>query len=186
MMQIEVGEGIVLREPCEDDAERLFALIDDNRALLGQWMPWLDQMRDSADSLTYIRFSQEGNREGRFLNLLVWVDDEPAGVLCFFALEPTQRRSEIGYWLGTRWQGRGIMRRACQALIAFGFNALNLYRIQIACAVDNLPSRALAERLGFSFEGVLQGREWIGARVLDHAIYGLLLPTWRAQARQPD
>jgi ribosomal-protein-serine acetyltransferase len=183
MIQLTLDDGIVLREPCEDDVDSLFALIDANRALLGRWMPWLDQMRNRDDSLTYIRYSQEGNRAGRFLNLLVWVDNEPAGVLCFFSLEPAQRRSEIGYWLGARWQKRGIMSRACQALIDYGFTCLNLYRIQIACAVDNPPSRAVAERLGFTFEGVLYGREWVGARVLDHAIYGLLLPTWRA--RQP-
>ncbi|MBV8046422.1 MAG: GNAT family N-acetyltransferase [Paludibacterium sp.] len=181
MIEIAVGDGIVLREPREDDADRLFALIDANRVLLGRWMPWLDYMRHDGDSLTYIRYSQEGNREGRFLNLLIWVDDEPAGVLCYFALEPAQRRSEIGYWLGQRWHGRGIMSRACQALIDYGFGHLNLYRIQIACAVDNLPSRALPERLGFTFEGVLHGREWVGERVLDHAIYALLLPAWRAR-----
>ena len=180
MYRIDAGEGIVLDEPREDDAAGLFDLIDANRAELARWMPWLDQMRSIDDSLRYIHFSLDGNRDGRFLNLLVRVDGELAGVLCFFAIEPTQRRCEIGYWLGKDWQGRGIMTRACRALVGHGFSRLNFYRIQLACAADNRRSRAIAERLGFAFEGVLRGREWIGERVLDHAVYGLLLPQWRA------
>lgn len=180
MLEIDVGDGICLSEPQEADAAALFALIDANRAALGRWMPWLDQMRGLEDSLRYVRFSLDGNREGRFLNLLLRVDGVAAGVLCFFAIEPSLRRCEIGYWLGQAWQGRGIMTRACAALIRYGFSHLDLYRIQIACATENLPSRAIPERLGFALEGVLRGREWIGERVLDHAVYGLLLPQWRA------
>jgi ribosomal-protein-serine acetyltransferase len=178
---IRVTEDITLGEPQERDAAVLFSLIDANRAMLGEWMPWLDQMRSVEDSLAYIRFSLEGNLDKRFLNLLVWEKDQPVGVVCFFALEPALRRAEIGYWLGRNWQGRGIMQRSVAALIEYGFSQLNLYRIQIACAVDNQASRALPERLGFDLEGILRGREWIGERVVDHAIYGLLLPDWLAR-----
>jgi len=181
MILIQAGDGITLETPEEDDAEVLFALINQNRAMLSQWMPWLQQMQSPEDSLAYIRFSSKGNQAGQFLNLLVWQHGEPIGVVCFFALEPAQRRGEIGYWLGQDWQGQGIMRQACKALIDYGFNALNLYRIQIACATENHASRALPEHLGFCLEGVLRGREWIGPRVCDHAIYGLLLPDWQAQ-----
>jgi len=185
MTPIAVADGMILREPEEADAEALFTLIDANRVALSRWMPWLDQMCDVNDSLAYVRFSREGNREQRFLNLLVWRDRRPVGVVCFFALEPTQHRAEIGYWLGSAWQGRGVMTQACAALIDYGFTSLDLYRIQIACAVDNQASRALPERLGFEFEGVLRGREWIGTQVLDHAIYGLLRPDWLARKLTP-
>lgn len=181
MILIRLADGLSLQTPEEEDAERLFALIDANRQRLAQWMPWLDQMQSVSDGLAYIRFSQEGNSSGRFLNLLLWVEQQLVGVLCYFALEPSQRRGEIGYWLDQHWQGQGVMQRACAGLIDYGFTHLNLYRIQIACATDNLASRAVPEHLGFCFEGVLRGREWIGNRVLDHAIYGLLQPDWQAR-----
>jgi ribosomal-protein-serine acetyltransferase len=181
MITISPAEDLLLREPRDEDAAELFALIDANRIALGVWMPWLDQMRNMEDSLAYVRFSRDGNREGRFLNLLVWHHGQAIGVVCYFAIEPTQRRAEIGYWLGEAWQGRGMMTRACAALIEYGYTALDLYRIQIACAVDNQASRAVPLRLGFTLEGVLRGRECIGKRVLDHAIYGLLLPEWQEQ-----
>jgi ribosomal-protein-serine acetyltransferase len=186
MILMRLAAGLTLRTPEEEDAVRLFALIDANRAALEQWMPWLDQMQSVADALAYIRFSQDGNQNGRFLNLLLWEDERPVGVLCFFSLDQAQRRGEIGYWLDQACQGRGVMRHACAALVDYGFNQLNLYRIQIACATDNLPSRSLSEHLGFSLEGVLRGREWIGTRVLDHAIYGLLRPDWQASHTSPD
>lgn len=180
MIPIPTVDGLFLREPQEADAAAVYKLIDANRAALGEWMPWLDQMRNVDDSLAYVRFSREGNRDGRFLNLLLWLDHQPIGVICFFALEPTQRRAEIGYWLGAAWQGRGLMTRSCAALIEYGFSQLGIYRIQIACAENNRASRKLPERLGFTLEGLLRGREWVGERPLDHAIYGLLLPEWQA------
>ena len=180
-LPILVAGGITLSAPDERDAEALFRLIDSNRERLAEWMPWLNQMRNADDCLAYIRYSIEGNRDRRFLNLLVWVDGRPVGVVCFFAIESYMRRAEIGYWLGDEWLGQGIMRRSVAALIHYGFTQLGLYRIQIACAVDNRPSRALPESIGFQLEGVLRGREWIGERVVDHAIYGLLLPDWQTQ-----
>lgn len=178
MLTIDAGDGVILRDMLPGDAADLLALIGPERQVLARWLPWLAGLSSRGDCSRYIRYSREGNRAHRFLNLLVRVDGEAAGIACFFALEPSQRRAELGYWLGRRWQGRGRMTRACRALLTHGFERLDLYRVQIACGVDNLPSRALAERLGFRFEGVLRGREWLAGRPHDHAVYGLLASDW--------
>ena len=47
-------------------------------------------------------------------------------------------------------------------------------RVTIQCATENTRSRAIPERLGFTFEGIVRETEWLYDRYVDHALYGLL------------
>jgi ribosomal-protein-serine acetyltransferase len=71
--------------------------------------------------------------------------------------------------------------RACEALIGIGFGELGLHRIQLRAATKNVRSRAVAERLGMQFEGVLREAEKTSLGYLDHAVYALLEHEWRAR-----
>ena len=73
------------------------------------------------------------------------------------------------------------MTRACQGLIRYGFDELNLNRIVIYVAPENLKSQAVPERLGFQKEGVLRQSIWIYDRFLDLVVYSLLASEWKAQ-----
>ena len=66
------------------------------------------------------------------------------------------------------------MTRCCRFVVRYGFLTLDLNRIQIAAGTDNVESRAIAERLGFRFEGILRGRENLYGKFIDHALYSLL------------
>jgi ribosomal-protein-serine acetyltransferase len=48
------------------------------------------------------------------------------------------------------------------------------------CAAGNTGSRMVAERLGFSQEGVMRQAAWLNDRFVDHVMYGLLAQEWRA------
>ena len=52
--------------------------------------------------------------------------------------------------------------------------------MEIRCALDNAPSRAIPERLSFRLEGQLRQAEWIYDRFVDHAIYGLLAEEYKS------
>jgi ribosomal-protein-serine acetyltransferase len=82
----------------------------------------------------------------------------------------------MGYWLDAAHQGKGIMTAACREMIKHAFQELDLHRVVIACATENLRSRAIPERLGFKLEGVARQSEWLYDHFVDHAIYALLRP----------
>ncbi len=101
------------------------------------------------------------------------------GVIGFNEFDWRNKIGYIGYWLSKDAQGKGIMTRAARALIDYGFEILDLNRIDIRAAVDNKKSRAIPERLGFNQEGILRQTEWLYDHYVDHVVYGMLANEWR-------
>ena len=89
-------------------------------------------------------------------------------------VNPVDRRGNIGYWLAREARGRGIMTRAVTMLSKWAFENLGIDRIEIPVDSQNTASRAVAERAGYTFEGVLRSHTVIKGRRRDMAIYSLL------------
>ena len=173
-VELPVDARTRLRAPTDADAPPLFAIIDANRAHLRRWLPWVDGVTEAADTANFLRGVNERNALGTSLELVIEHAGELAGCAGYRVIEPANRSGEIGYWLRADRNGSGIMTACCRALVAHGFEKLDLNRIAIAAATENMKSRAIPERLGFRFEGVLRQPEWLYDRFVDHAVYSLL------------
>ena len=66
------------------------------------------------------------------------------------------------------------------ALVSSVFVELDLKKVDLRTSVENARSRALAERLGFSFEGVLPAGLRFSDRADDVALYGVTADKWSA------
>jgi len=55
MTKMQVNKDITIRMLETDDAPEVFKLVDDNRAYLRQWLPWLDTVIDAKDSENFIQ-----------------------------------------------------------------------------------------------------------------------------------
>jgi ribosomal-protein-serine acetyltransferase len=64
---------------------------------------------------------------------------------------------EIHYWLATKRTGRGYVTEAARALIDWARDDLGARRIVLHAGMDNRRSLAVAERLGFTRDGELEG-----------------------------
>ncbi|HEX7464051.1 MAG TPA: GNAT family protein, partial [Actinomycetota bacterium] len=89
---------------------------------------------------------------------------------------------ELGYWLRSAYEGRGIVTRACEALMRIGFDELGLHRIQLRAASENARSRAVAARLGMRFEGISREVARTSLGYVDFVVYAILEDEWRARA----
>lgn len=67
------------------------------------------------------------------------------------------RQGEVGYWAGPAARGRGVTTEAVGAVCRWAFGALGLHRVTWQAEVGNWPSRAVAEKCGFTLEGVRRG-----------------------------
>src|SRR5690606_6463363 len=134
------------------DAGTLFKVIDENREHLGEWLKFPSMTRTENDSLQFIervrlRFARD---EGYWLG--IWNDNELLGSIGFLYIDQENRKSEIGYWLDKRHEGKGIISKSIKVLLDHAFNKLNINKIEIGVAEDNFKSRAIPEKLGFTEE----------------------------------
>src|SRR4051812_41393025 len=117
-------------------------------------MPWVDITVTVADTLAFLRFARGEYAAGRQFHCNLRYRDTIVGGMGM-RLNRNNDSGEIGYWLDRGHTGRGIVTRAARALTTAAFDRLRLHRVTIRAGVDNTASRAVAERLGYTFEGVL-------------------------------
>lgn len=177
-----VADDVVLEPIHASHAGELFQLVDQNRKHLRQWLPWVDFMQSAADFAAYIERCEQQHREGTDYGFVIKAEDKIVGRIGVHYIDLRNRIGAIGYWIGEGFSGKGIVTKACQGLIRFCFEQAELNRIEIKCATGNTRSAAVAERLGFSKEGILRQAEWVNGKFLDLDLYSLLKNEWQKPA----
>jgi ribosomal-protein-serine acetyltransferase len=169
-----IAPGAELRRYTLADVEELYAVVDANRERLNVWMPWPETTRSVEDQRPFVEAHLDDVEA-----LGIWADGRLAGGAGLSA-DPFGIHGEIGYWIDAAHEGRGLVTAAVRSLIDLGFGELGLHRIVIRAGVDNLRSRAIPERLGFTQEGVLrgEGKGSDGYGFHDLVVYGLLEDEW--------
>jgi Acetyltransferases, including N-acetylases of ribosomal proteins len=90
------------------------------------------------------------------------------------------RSGELGYAIRREDWGKGYATEAAGLMLDFGFQTLNLHRIQAACGPDNRPSQRLLARLGFTPEGRIRDHVFTNGAWRDSLLYSILVHEWRA------
>jgi ribosomal-protein-serine acetyltransferase len=172
----QIDPHLALRPLKLTDADALFKLVDDNRDYLKEWLPWLDSNQTVADSRAFIRTTQE--RANNELISAIYTDHQLVGIVGLNYIDWENRLAGIGYWLAEPYQGQGIITRACKTVLTYGFTQLNLNRMDIRCAAENIRSQAVAKRLALVYEGTLRDAEWLYDHFVDHHVYSMLQRDW--------
>lgn len=174
MFRLAVRDDLELLLPELSHAGLMFRCVDDHRASLRTWLPWVDATRSPDDTASFIVTARDQYTAGTALHLVLWTGDAPVGTIGFNKIDALNRRAEVGYWLSPDFCGRGLMTDACRALLRHGFDTLSLHRIEIRCADANRRSAAVAERLHFRHEATLRESLRYQDTVHDERVYGLL------------
>jgi ribosomal-protein-serine acetyltransferase len=184
MFQLKVDDEITLVLAEERHARVMTDLIVRNQARLARWEPWAEQPATLESTRAYIRAALEDFVRGRQISTIIALEEGRLFVgRCGMRINPQHGLGDIGYWIDGDYEGRGIVSRASRALISAVFDELGLTRVDLRTSVGNARSRALAERLGFTFEGVLpRGLQFL-RRADDVALYGMSATRWQSLQR---
>ena len=168
-----IDEQTIVRTLTIDDAEVIFHAIDANRDRLRPYMHWERTTRSPDDVRAFIERSLASTTDEDANG--IWVAGEFAGNVGL-RIDPAELHTgEIGYWNVRSFEGRGLITEACRRFIEHGFGVRMLHRIEIHAAADNVRSRAVAERLGFTLEGTMRdGHGMPDDTYVDQVVYGLL------------
>jgi len=157
-----------------DHAAALARFVQQNRDHLQAFLPAVTEL-DSIESATlYLHAAAEWAAQGDVLEWYLFDGDALCGSIRVKDIDPFDRKAKIGYFLGRQCESRGIMTASMRVILEYCYGTLQLNRIELHCAATNVPSMAVAHRLGFTREGVLRQDEWLNGAFVDQAVYGLL------------
>lgn len=169
--EIRISESLSLKHIAIEDAGELFHLVEQNRAYLKQWLPWLDYNTSPADSEKFIKNSLASHLTSGLLTMGIYFEDKFCGMISHHKLDTKTKILSIGYWISQAYQGKGIVTKSCQAMIQYGFDHLGAEIVEIAAATENMASRNVAEKLGATLLRIDKERENLYGTLVDHAIY---------------
>jgi ribosomal-protein-serine acetyltransferase len=158
----------------------MFALVDRHRDELREWLTWIDATKTLAETRRYAQFAQAQFESHVAFDFSIRREGKIVGSIGFHGLDWASRSAQMGYWLAPSARRNGTITLAARALTSHGFAKLDLHRVEIRCVVENARSRAVPERLGYAFEGVLAEAYLLHGRFRDIALYATTATTWRA------
>ena len=171
----DLGDGALLRRLRMDDLDAIWALVEVERERLGEWMPWVESTLTIDDQQRWL--ASVVNDDATLDGCGIFVDGRYVGG-AGMRWDPYGVRGEIGYWISSSEEGRGLVTRAARALLDVGFREIGLHRIEIRAGVHNTRSRAIPERLGLVYEGIERGGERGSGGYYDLAVYAILEDEW--------
>ena len=151
---IRVDAGIELTQLERADAKAIFETIDSQRDYLGKWLPFVAFTRELSDSECFVDSVVNAPKDRFEFVFAIRKEGEFIGLIGFKDTDKLNQKTEIGYWLSKDYQKHGIVSRSVNCLCAYVFDHMGINRIQIKCAVGNVPSKRIPQRLGFKLEGI--------------------------------
>ncbi len=173
-----INKNLELRLPETEFAPTLFQIVENQREYLGKWLPWVEKTTSEKDSLEFLKSSILFNNGGQKLTTFIFHEKKLVGSVAFVKIDKVNRSSEIGYWLNENMQGKGIMIQSCERLIKYGFEKMNLHRIEINVAPENTKSLSIPKKLGFHHEGTIRESLFFNRKFYDGEKFSLLKREW--------
>jgi ribosomal-protein-serine acetyltransferase len=170
-------ERLILRRFTRRDVNSVTEAVQNSLAALNEWLPWAHPGYRKEDAISYIKDSAEAWKEGRAYDYAIRRKGNTRrhlGNISIWPVSRLTRTGEIGYWIRTDETAQGLATEATAALVRVGFDDLGFHKLTLRIAIGNRPSERVAEKLGFSREGVLREELLIRGRWVDHTLFSLL------------
>lgn len=151
-------DRLFIRMPKPGDGKVVYDAIQASIQELKPWMVFAQKEQTEQEIEESIRKSHIQFLQREDLRLLVFSKETGE----FIASAGLHRinwdipQFEIGYWIDTRFSGKGYMVEAAKGITDYAFSELKANRVEIRCDSLNKKSRAIPEKLGFKLEGTLE------------------------------
>lgn len=180
------SQRLTLQRFSRRDATTLDEAIRESLADLNQWLPWARMDYTSSDTTAFIRESAQAWKEERAWDYSIRINEDPrrhVGNISFWTVSKLGKIAEIGYWVRSGESRQGICTEAVGLLLDEVFDSLGYHKIVLRIAIGNDASDRVAEKLGFTREGVLREELLIRGNWVDHSLWSLLDREYRASRR---
>ncbi|MGL5200819.1 MAG: GNAT family N-acetyltransferase [Aeromonas veronii] len=168
--------NIVIRPFEAGDADEFVRAAHESIETVGKWMSWCSHSFTRESALEWFTSREQDCAAGRAFDMGIFcaTTGQLLGGAGINLLSPHHHYGTIGYWVRQSRQGCGIARQAVALLRDFGFQQLELFRLEIVMGVGNSASEAVAIATGATFECWARNRIFLHGQPLDALIYSLI------------
>ncbi|WP_335617907.1 GNAT family protein [Leuconostoc lactis] len=160
-------ERLILRPVQPDDAEAMFDYLRDEETVRFITVPPVKTVTEVIENSIQSYFMLDPIGKWAIV-----YDQKMVGTIDL-RLNKAHRQAEIGYVLNKRYWGQGIMPEAAQAILAVGFDQLQLVRIFSEHDTRNPKSGRVMTKIGMQQEGVALKSQIIKGEIVDMVHYAI-------------
>ncbi|MBU6405023.1 MAG: GNAT family N-acetyltransferase, partial [Proteobacteria bacterium] len=168
-----VTPTLLLRPFRRGDAVCFAAAVRESAASVGRWMPW--PRADYTPQMALAWFAecaaQRRAETAHAFGIFSRDGRELLGGAGLNRIDAQHRSANLGYWVRHTREGQGIATQAARALLDFGFDTLQLARIEIVTAQGNAASAAVARKAGATLECIARNRLIVGGQPVTARVY---------------
>ena len=167
-------ERLLLRKIVLTDLEDIFEFSSDSE--VAHHMTWETNKSKEETLSNFLKPVIKGYEKGQSGEWAIVhkSDNKVIGTCSLFDWSNKHRKAEIGYVINKDFWGYGFATEAIKEIIGYGFNVLQLNRVEGGCDIDNVGSEKVMLKSGMQFEGILRKNEFIKGEFRDTKIFSIL------------
>lgn len=166
-------ERLILRKVTLKDIEDMYLYGSDEE--VSKYVTW-DTHKTISDTKGFVEFvlNKYKNKQVAPWGIEYKENGNFIGTIDFVWWQPNHKTAEIGYVISKDYWGKGLTTEAVKEIVRFGFNQMDLVRIQARCFVENIGSSRVMEKSGMKFEGIIRKGMFVKGKHQDLKIYSIL------------
>jgi len=177
-----IAPRTVVRRFREGEGEVLYECIQDNYSRLHDHFPQtMEEIKSQATAEFFVRKRLADWLMQREYCMGVWhtKDAKLIGFIRIFRLDWRVPKAEIGYFIDKNYGQQGLMTESMMVVLNFAFRQLELEKLSLRTAMENVPSQRLARKVSFRREGDMRAdfRKTSG-ELIDTMLFGLTRSEW--------
>ena len=171
-------ERLLLRRIDKNDVDEVLALRSNPQTM--KYIP-RPLAKSREDALEHIAMIEDKIVNNTGINWGISLKGNPKiiGIIGHYKISPENHRAEIGYLSLPETNGKGYMSEAIKAVVAYGFQQMNLHSIEAIIDPENIASEKVLQKNGFIKEAHLRENELWEGKFRDTVIYSLLKSNWK-------
>jgi RimJ/RimL family protein N-acetyltransferase len=176
------GERVILRKLKRSDAKSIYENLQDKEISKYTTIRYPYKLQDAK---WFINFTQNNWRKKKAYEYGVTLrgEDKVIGIISLMKVDYKNKNSEIGYWLGKKYWGKGLMTECLKLLLEVGFKKLKMKRLYAGVSHPNKGSSKVLTQCGMKFEGRLRKNAFENGMWTDGLMYSILKEEYKTSKK---
>jgi [ribosomal protein S5]-alanine N-acetyltransferase len=153
--KVKVFEGL-----SNKDVIRYYGVSYDTLDSIQEQMDWYEYLEDSGTGLWW---AITDDKDGTFY-----------GACGLSDIDFEHLKAEVGIWILPEYWGKGLMSEASKLMLHYGFNRINLHRLEGTVEAGNEVALKAFQKLGFLLEGTMRESEIKDGKFISIHLIGML------------